>query len=160
MNKKYVLSVYVIIILSLFLSACGATPASSVSVDRGAQFVQAYEQMEGKLPEMMEMPEDTVLDFYGIDPAEYSAALFRLSVDNMLADEVILIQAKDEPSATHIEEMLNGRLQAKAEEAESYSPDQYAIISKCSVYRDGLTLAMIVNANAEEMLTVFQQAIA
>ena len=143
--------------LALVLTACSAAPASSTPADRGAQFVQAYQKMEAAFPEMMEMPEDTILDFYGIAPEEYETAVFRLSVDNMLADEAVFIQAKDAANADHIEEMLNARLQAKAEEAESYSPEQYEIIHKCSVYRDDLCLAMIVNEAFEEKLDIFKK---
>lgn len=158
--KKYVSILCFLLVMMLSISACGTKPVSADTVNSAEKFTQAYGKIEASLPEMMEIPEESVLDFYGIEPSEYENALFRLSVDNMLCDEVIFVQAKDETSAGNIEEMLNARLQAKAEEAESYSPEQYEIIKTCHVYRDGLILALIVNSNANEMLDTFQQAMA
>ncbi len=157
MKKK--ISILLIALLSFSLAACSSAPANAPAADMGERFLSAYGKIEAQLPEMMEIPEDMISDYYGIDPEDYSASLFRISIDNMLADEVIMLQAKDEDAASRIEEMLNERLNAKAGEAESYSPEQYAVITACKVFRDGTTLAMIVSPEHSEMLSAFQQEI-
>ena len=140
----------------LLLCGCSKPALSTSTEDAGLQFVNAYTKMEPKLPEMMEIPEDMILDYYGIEPADYTASLVRISVDNMLADEVVMMQGADAAAADRIEAMLKGRLQAKADEAESYSPEQYAIIEKCGVIRDGDAVALLVNADYSGLADAFK----
>lgn len=123
------------------------------------KFIYADMTNTSLLPEMMEFPESMVMDFYGIDAADYSDAIFYQSYDSMLADEVVLICAVDDAAAARVEEMLNARLDAKAEEAKGYSPEQFAIIEKCSVVRSGLNVALIVSPEKDTLVEIFQNGI-
>lgn len=130
--------------------------------DQSVGFEALYQKMLDAeiLPEMMEFPESMVLDFYGIDPADYTEAVFYQSFDSMLADEVVLVNAMDDAAADRVEEMLNVRLEAKAEEAKGYSPEQFAIIEKCSVIRDGMNVIMIVSPKKDVLVEIFMKGIA
>lgn len=136
-----------------------SAPVKSSAVTGKSALQALYEQMEtsGLLPEMTEVPENIVLDFYGFDKTMYADAVFYVSFDSMLADEIVLVTAKDEAAAKEIEALLNVRLEAKATEAKSYSPEQYAIIKKCSVIKDGTRLAMIVGKNGAGLTDIYQK---
>ncbi len=140
---------------ALCLSACAAPALETTTQDAGILFNNAYTAMEPKLPEMMEIPENMVLDYYGIEPADYTASLVRISVDNMLADEVVMMEGVDAAAADRIEGMLKERLQAKADEAENYSPEQFAIIGKCGVVRDNQSVALLVSADYDALVDAF-----
>ena len=116
-----------------------------------------YDSMasSGVLPEMMSVNEALVTDFYGITPEQYVDAVFYISYDSLLADEVVLLSAADEASADAVEALLNARLNAKAEEADGYSPEQAAIIKACSVTRNGLELALVVSPEAKTLLDIY-----
>ncbi|MDO5111972.1 MAG: DUF4358 domain-containing protein [Clostridia bacterium] len=153
MQKKFLLILLGICMLAL--GACAKPALETTTQDAGLLFTNAYTAMEPQLPEMMEIPEDMILDYYGIEPADYTASLVRISVDNMLADEIVLMEGVDDAAADRIEAMLNERLQAKADEAESYSPEQFAIIEKCAVVRDGQSVALLVSADHQSMADAF-----
>lgn len=138
------------------------TPSEPAATIEAPVFKYIYEEMlaANVLPEMMEFPENMVLDFYGIEEADYDQAIFYQSYDSMLADEVVLISAVDDAAASRVEEMLNVRLDAKAEEAKGYSPEQFAIIEKCSVVRDGLYVALIVSPEKDTLIDIFNNGIA
>lgn len=142
---------------ALCLCACAKPALETSTLDEGVRFANAYARMEPQLPEMMELPEDMLLDYYGIEPSDYLASLVRVSVDNMLADEVVMLHGADSAAADRIEDMLNARLQAKADEAQGYSPEQYAIIKKCAVTRDGDCVALLVSADHSSLLQAFME---
>lgn len=137
-------------------------PSEPAATVEAPVFKYLYDEMLAAevLPEMMEFPESMVLDFYGIEEADYDQAIFYQSYDSMLADEVVLISAVDDAAASRVEEMLNARLEAKAEEAKGYSPEQFAIIEKCSVVREGEFVALIVSPEKDTLVEIFKNGIA
>ncbi len=141
-------------------AATQSTPApEAAQAESASRFAPLYAKMQesGVLPDMMELPKDMVADFYGVDPADCADGIYYISFDNMLADEVVLIDAVDEAAAKRIEKALTNRLAAKALEADDYAPDQYAIIKKCDVIRKDLTVAMLVSPEAKTLTELFEQ---
>ena len=47
-------------------------------------------------------------------------------------------------------------MQAKAEEAQTYSPQQYAIIKQGHLLSSGLELALIVSPDAPKLVQIYQ----
>ena len=135
-----------------------AAPDAGTAAESPLKAVYRDMDASGLMPEMMELPETMALDLFGFDSSYYSDAVFYLSYDSMLADEVVLVAANDEAAADFVEEMLFARLEAKAEEAQGYSPEQYAIITACSVYRNGNIVALIVGPGADDLTAVFARS--
>lgn len=152
--KKTLASLMLLCLLTL--TACSPTPA--VKGPTILPVHESYQKLEGLgiLPPMVEVPEDMVLDFYGIAPEWYSQAVFMVSEDSLLADEVVLISAKDDKSVKEIEAMLTSRLDFKAEEARSYSPQQFDIIKKGWLVAQGLDIALLVSPQADSLLAAWQ----
>jgi PBP1b-binding outer membrane lipoprotein LpoB len=141
-------------VLLLVLSGCAGQGRGPETADLKAVY-QAMEET-GVLPPMVAVPEGAVPDFYGIDPAWYEEALFMVSADSLLADEVVLIRARDEAAAGRILPMLQARMEAKAEEAQTYSPQQYAIIKQGQVLSRGRALALMVSPEVARLVRVYQ----
>ena len=108
-----------------------------------------------KTPEMFDAPDSIVLDYYGISATDFDDAVFMMSVDSLLADEIVIVCGVDSEAAEKIEQRLQNRLKTKADEARSYSPEQYAIIDKCEVTREGRWVAMLVSPEADKMREAF-----
>ena len=108
---------------------------------------------------MFAAPDSIILDYYGIPSSDYTAAIFMMSVDSLLADEIVIAYAVDPDAAEAINQRLENRLKVKADEARSYSPEQYAVIESCTVTRDGNWVAMLVSPGAEQMRAAFIAAI-
>jgi len=126
-----------------------------------ASVLKAYEAVMGaaEKPDLFAAPEDVIGDYYGISASDYAEAVFMLSVDSLLADEVVIVLAAGEGEAEKVAARLEKRLKNKAEEARSYSPEQFAIIEKCTVTRDGLWVAMLVSPHADLMRAAYEKAI-
>ncbi len=146
-----------LVILGLIL-ALTAGCAGRGNGPEAANLEQVYQAMEkaAVLPPMVSVPEDLVLSYYGIEPAWCEQAVFRVASDSLLADEVVLIRAKDSAAAGKILPLLEARLQGKAEEAESYSPEQYAIVKQGHLLSEGRELALIVSPGAARLVQIYK----
>ncbi len=136
--------------LCLLLSGCAPQAKQPKAAD-----VYAAIQAANLLPDMVAVPEGSLLDFYGIDSAWYQDAVFMLAADSLRADEVIILRAKETAAAAQIEKMLGERMAAKAEEALGYSPEQHAIILRGKLIREGLNLALLVSPQIEQLQAVY-----
>lgn len=119
--------------------------------------LEVYEQMAASelLPEMTPVDSSS----YGFDSSDYTEAVFYNSNDEALPEEVVLVKANDEEAAEKIEEMLYTRLDTKAEEARSLSPEHYIIITSCVVEKKGNNLALIISARAEQLTNIYLENI-
>jgi hypothetical protein len=111
---------------------------------------------ENLFPPMVNVPEELVLDFYGIEPSWYEEAVFLVARDCLLADEIVLLRARDEETAAEVQSLLDARMSAKADEARSYSPEQYAIIKKGKVLAQGKDLALLVSPDIDNLMALYQ----
>ena len=77
----------------------------------------------------------------------------------MLADEFVILVAANEDAADRLEEKLQARLERKLDEAEGYSPEQAAIIEKCSVLRDKNYVSLIVSPDFDAIAQAYKDYI-
>ena len=108
---------------------------------------------------MFNVPGDVILGFYGISPDDYDDAVFMMNTDSLKADEIVIIRAADEAAARRVNGALTQRLTDKANEAQVYSPEQYAIIKECTVSQDGLWISMIVSPDAGSLRSTYKNAL-
>lgn len=111
------------------------------------------------LPDMFLMDADTMLNFLGIEAADCVQAIAAVSGDGLLADEVWLIEAKDQAALERIENLAKTRLAAKEDETVSYNPEQYQVVIKAELITDGMYLALLVSPEVETMKTQFADAL-
>ena len=64
----------------------------------------------------------------------------------------------DAATADKVAALAQSRLQAKAEESASYSPEQYAVVQKAQLLRSGNYLALIVSPQVETLSQLFKSA--
>ncbi|HPA60798.1 MAG TPA: DUF4358 domain-containing protein [Clostridia bacterium] len=150
MNKRLL----ILMLALLLISGCTAPSRKTETIDIKAVYLAM--EKTGALPDMIAVPEGMLLDFYGIDPAWCAEALCMVSADSLLADEVVLIRARDEAAAKRILPFLEGRMQAKAEEAQNYSPEQYAIIKQGKILSRGVEMALIVSPQVSRLVKLYQ----
>lgn len=137
--------------------AATEAPAETAGEPAGTRMADIYEKMtqEVALPEMMELDGDMRLNFCGIEPADAAEAKVYLCATGMAADEIWLIQAVDEEALGRIEELAQARITAKKEETVSYAPDQYAVVEKAQLLKDGNCLALIISPDAKALSDIF-----
>ncbi len=137
----------------LLLAGCGGA-AKSADLNAVKDALAGQFDLTG----MMALSEDDLLDMYGIkaeDAKQYVALVARTSTS---ADEILLFEAKDADAASRIRQKVDGRYQAKLNEAKDYLPDEYAKISACKAETSGNYVSLIVSSEAEAMAKLYHEA--
>lgn len=121
---------------------------------------QVYSKVMEKniLPEMVLLDQESGLDYLGIDSQLCEEQILALCKDSLKADELLLIKAKDSDSADSLEKALQARMDAKATEARTYSPEQYVIIQQGRILRNGVYLALLVSPQIDELEKAYHDA--
>ena len=157
----------------LFLLLCAAVilAACSCGSDKGAgaQALAASPKVPADMDAvltsfgleetMLVLTREEILFIYGFEDADLKQASAAIHESGIQCDEFVLVEAVSEQAADRVEELLGLRLKQKANEMRDYLPEQYDIITKCSVYRDGLYTALIVSPQAESFTKLFKEAI-
>jgi len=129
-------------------------PTDPVTVD--AQTV--YDSCIALMGEMVPLDPDMMLDFCGIKAEDCAQAYVAISADGLLTDEIWVIEAVDEEAAQRLLDKVSKRLKAKAEESETYSPEQYAVVQKAQTIHQGNFVILLVAPNVDELKNVVDAA--
>lgn len=138
--------------LLLSLVACGGGEEKTMDM------ASTYEKLTqaAQLPDMLELPEDLILDLCGIKAEDVNQCKVVICEDSLRTDEIWLVEAKDEEGAKTIEALAQNRLKAKAEESITYSPEQYAVVEKAQLIRTGRFVALLVSPDVEALSAAFR----
>ena len=145
-----------LLILSLMLSAaaCGAKTEEPVSVDLSAM----YDSFGPYLPEMFFPDDETLLNFLGINAEDCVQYKVALCGEGMRADEVWLIEARDDAALERLQKRAQTRIEAKLEETISYVPDQYVIVEKAELVVIGKYVALLISPDVDTLKATFEAA--
>lgn len=139
--------------LLLALTACGA-PAKEPADLNGV-----YAACQEYLPDMMVLDDTTMLNFLGIHAEDCTQVIAAVCAAGLQADEVWLIQAKDQDALNRLTALAQTRQTAKEDETESYLPDQYVIVKEGKILTQGLYLAYLVSPRVDDMQAAFENAV-
>lgn len=137
--------------LVLGLAACGKSAPADLSA--------LYTQMEEYLPEMIVLDDSFRMSLLGIDANDCSQVITAVCGEGLRADEVWLIEAKDSAALARIKTLAESRMQGKADETESYVPEQYLIVKQGQILTKGLYLALLVSPEIGAMQSIFEDTI-
>ena len=138
--------------LLLSMTACGGASAQTVDLNG------IYTEYQNTLPDMLVLDETTMLNFVGVKAEDCTQAVIAVCASGLRADEVWLIEAKDEAALERITAMVDSRLAAKKDETISYNPEQYAVCEKAVVLTNGLYLAFLVSPDVDTLEAAFEAA--
>lgn len=152
------------LMLSVLVSSCAPPPIpppvpGAPPMEKPDSLEGVFRLMAGTgiLGDMTPVPEAMIAETYGIADAWMSEYVFMVAQDVNLADEIILIKAMDETSAELILSQLSARLAQKETAAMESSPEQYALILDARLIRRGRNLALIVSAEADQLVKVYEE---
>lgn len=149
--KKIVLAV-VALLMVITLAACTQETVKKADLDT----VMADIEKNVTMDDMMTLTADDVKTYTGIDTSDALQFVYQINRSGLKADEVAMFEAKDADAAQRIKEKLEARLTQKANEANNYSPEQYAIIMECSVAAYGNYVTMFVGPDASKITEIFE----
>ena len=150
---KKIISMILALCLMLSVAACGAK-AEPVDLDLNAM----YDSFGPYLPEMYYMDETTMLNFLGIDVADCVQYKVALCAEGMRADEIWLLEAKDDAALEKLQSRAQTRIEAKLGETISYVPDQYVIVEKAQLVVIGNYIALLVSPDVDTLKATFEAA--
>lgn len=150
---KKLICVLITVCLVLSLSACGKKEeTASLDID------VLYESFQQYLPDMFFPDEATLMNFLGISVDDCVRYKVAICAEGLRADEVWLIEAKDDAALKKLEELAQVRIQSKLDETETYAPDQYLIVQKAEVLTNDRYLAFFISPDVESMKAGFEAA--
>lgn len=142
---------------ALFLFAgCAAKTAP-----KEADLAAVMETMKQKITntEMMGLSSGDLKPNYGIDGNDVKQFAAYMDSTGTKGDEILLFEGTDDAAAGRIEEKLNDRYHQKQIEMKDYLPEEYAVLQKCKVERNGNFAALIVSPQYEELEQIYHNAL-
>lgn len=152
---KRILALLLAAALLLALAGCSGKKTSEAPVD----LKNVYQQMQEKLPRMMELDETMQLNLLGIRSEDCAQAVVAIFADGLQADEVWLLEAKDAAALERLTEKANSRVAAKLDETEFYLPEQYAVVKQAQLITRGNYLALLISPDVEALQTIFETGV-
>lgn len=153
--KRIFLSLLVLTAALFFWTGCAK------SAPKEANLASVMETMKQKLTnkQMMDLSSDDLKPNFGIDPKDVKQFAAYVDSTGTKGDEILLFEGTDDGAAGRIEEKLNDRYHQKEIEMKDYLPEEYAVLQKCKVERNGNFTAMIVSPQVEELEQVYHDAL-
>lgn len=142
----------------LSMTACGGSSQPTEAPKEPVDLAALYESYGQYLPEMFPMDETTMLNFLGIKTEDCTQVIAAISADGLAADEVWLIEAKDQEALERLKALAETRLAAKKDETIEYLPDEYVIVEKGVILTEGLYLAFLVSPDVDTLKASFEEA--
>ena len=146
----------ILAIAMLCMAGCGGDTAPT-QVE--ANMADVYKSIEAKLPEMTQMNENMALNFCGVDVTQCKQAVMYVCSDGLRADEIWLIEANDAATADKIENLAKTRLANKGDESITYSPEQYEVVQKAALIRNGNYVALVVSPDVDAVAATVRTAL-
>ena len=126
-------------------------PETSTAAPAPRDMAAIYQQMSDLLPEMTVLNEAMQLNLCGISAEDCLQAVVAVCSDGLRVDEVWLLEAKDEAALARLEKLAQARLVSLAEQTQSYSPEQYAVVKKAKLIKSGNYLILLTVPNVQEL---------
>ncbi len=146
--KKIVLALLMILTLCM-LTGCGQKEASVAST-LGTPLKDLVTLHVPGAADMMEMPLTDLEDYMGIEPAQYTEAVY-LQEGTLSGGEVLVLRAANGTDAESIKSCLEAYLTQRCKETQNYLPEAYKLLKECSVQRKNNTVALIVTEKPAEI---------
>lgn len=145
---KKTISLFMMCLMVLF-SGCSKPENLVIPIDE----VMTKIQTEIELPsDMMNLESvDQLKSYYGIEKElvkDFSAVINSSGVEQ---DEIVIIEAVDKNAVKEIETALNKRLESKKNQMKNYLPEQYKILTECSVKTYSNYVVLFISKDVNKM---------
>lgn len=104
----------------------------------------------------MLVPDDFIMNYYGIDVSTLDEYVFSMSEAAISAETVVILKAKDAGSTGALSASLQTVIDQKRSEMENYLPDQFQIVDKSSVQVKGSYVYLVISEQADAINQIIQ----
>lgn len=155
---KKVLIFFLCTVLAVSMLGCSKKKEGKLS--KGA--VDIYNEIKSSdvLPEMLELDDEYISNYYGIDASKFDDHSFAIALASIQVDTVIIAQVKDEKDIEDMKSKIQNILDARATEMENYLPDMYNLVKKATVKTDGKVIYLVISEKADDIEKTIEKYIA
>lgn len=104
----------------------------------------------------MLVPDDFILNYYGIDVSTLDEYVFSMSEAAISAETVVILKARDGGDTAGLSASLQTVIDQKRSEMENYLPDQFQIVDKSSVQVQGNYVYLVISEQADAISRIIQ----
>lgn len=107
----------------------------------------------------VEMTDDFLENYYGVDLAMLDSYVCYMSEDATSAETILIMQVSDSANIDAVSECVDMVRSDKLAEMEDYLPEQFAIVEKSSVNSDDNYVWLVISENAGEIEKIISKNI-
>ena len=161
--KRTVIVLAAVLAAVMLLCSCssgGSSSGSDSSQSGGKALTDLWSAVKNEVTfsDFNEFTEAKKLQrYYGITEDMVDEFAGGINGSGVNQEEVVLIKAKDDSSASQIKEKLDARFQSKLNQNKNYNAEQAKMIEGCKVEQNGLYVTMIVSDNADKITKIFKE---
>ncbi len=104
----------------------------------------------------MLVPNDFIMNYYGIDVSTLDEYVFSMSEAAISAETVVILKAKDAAATEALRASLQTVIDQKRSEMENYLPDQFQIVDRSSVQVKGNYVYLVISEQADTISQIIQ----
>lgn len=156
MKKRFI---YLALAVMLLLAACAPTTPTKKALDVDVIALLKNMADATKWQDMMSMSNKHLKNLYGIEAEEVTEFAGAMKTDGITADEVLLLEAKDEETAAALVKKVQARLKAKSNEAKDYLPAQYKVIEEAKIVQQERYVALVVSPDVKVLTELWDKAV-
>lgn len=150
--KKWML---LILTLAIALGAAGCGKAKTVDAQALSSALSGAEIYDDILTQL---PEDMARRFYGMDEGELTAGILYYGT-GATAEEIAILQCRDEAAADKALENAKARIEAQKTSFADYRPSEVPKLDSAVLQKVGLTVIVVVSADAARAQEIVDQYI-
>ena len=132
-----------IFLLAIFLAGCAKTATLSPR--------EVYAKICPTDVQMLELTQAQMEALCGVAPQDVVQGQVYVCADSLRADEIWLLEARDEEALQRLTQAAENRLSQKAAESKTYDPVQFAVVQQSKLVVIGSFLALLVSPDAARM---------
>ncbi len=103
--------------------------------------------------------EQTLKQDYGLDAADYEGVMLYVSVNYLEAQELLLVEVKDDEQLLEVEEAIDKRIENRRNDFEGYLPEQVLLLDDAIVTIRGNYIFLVISEDAEAYQQAFIQGL-
>lgn len=109
---------------------------------------------------MLEADNQLIKRLYGLDPADYEAAVLYYPATNMIAQELLIVKLSDASQQEAVRTAIENRLSTQKTTFDGYGVEQYDLLTNSSVIEiRGNWALFVVNEACADALAAFTDAL-
>ncbi len=132
------------------------TPAPVQGNAKSVQDIYTEITQAVSLNSPMLVPNDFIMNYYGIDVSTLDEYVFSMSEAAISAETVVILKAKDAAATDALRASLQTVIDQKRSEMENYLPDQFQIVDRSSVQVKGNYVYLVISEQADTISQIIQ----